>query len=65
MTTEFSNYTYVTDKDKTGQITEFRLTYGSWVVANEMLKSKKHYGFKNVSLTERNDGQWAVNWDRK
>lgn len=55
----------VTDKDKKGQITEFRITYGTFVVANEMYKAKLHFGYKNVSLTENNDGQWAVNWDRK
>jgi hypothetical protein len=55
----------ITDKDKTGQITEFRITYKTWVVANEMFKAKKHFGYKNVSLTERNDGQWSVNWDAK
>jgi|LakMenE18May11ns_1017448.scaffolds.fasta_scaffold9768523_2 hypothetical protein len=55
----------ITDKDKTGQITEFRITYKTWVVANEMFKAKKHFGYKNVSLTERNNGQWSVNWDAK
>jgi hypothetical protein len=55
----------VTDKDKTGQITEFRITYKTLVVANEMYKAKVHFGYNNVSLTQRNDGQWAVNWDKK
>jgi hypothetical protein len=63
--TEKDNYTYVTDKDKTGQITEFRLTYGSLVLAKYCFTNKIHYGYKNVSLTQREDGQWAVNWDRK
>ena len=55
----------VTDKDKTGQITEFRLTFNDYVVANEMYKSKVHFGYRNVSLTKRNQTQWAVNWNRK
>jgi len=55
----------ITDKDKTGQITKFRITYKNFVVANEIYKAKIHFGYKNVSLTERNDGQWSVNWDAK
>ena len=54
----------VTDKDKTGQITEFRITYKTFVVANEMYKAKVYFGYKNVSITERN-GNYCVNWDAK
>jgi hypothetical protein len=64
MTTQFSNYTYVTDKDKTGQITEFRLTFSDEVLANYTYQNKLFYGFKNVSITKR-DGNYCVNWDRK
>jgi len=54
----------VTDKDKTGQITEFRLTFSDEVLANYTYQNKLFYGYKNVSITKR-DGNYCVNWDRK
>jgi len=54
----------VTDKDKTGQITEFRITFKDEILANYTYQNKLFFGYKNVSITKHDD-KYCVNWDAK